>query len=99
MARLGELDDYEVFSGQGDVRSLLDLDSPTILKIHATQNENVQRAFVMLAFYNIYKEMFQRGPQDRITHVIVFDEAHRACLLYTSPSPRDLSTSRMPSSA
>ena len=25
--------------------------------------------------------------------------AVRACLLYTSPSPRDLSTSRMPSSA
>ena len=24
---------------------------------------------------------------------------HNACLLYTSPSPRDLSTSRMPSSA
>ena len=24
---------------------------------------------------------------------------HRNCLLYTSPSPRDLSTSRMPSSA
>ena len=26
-------------------------------------------------------------------------EQRRACLLYTSPSPRDLSTSRMPSSA
>ena len=26
-------------------------------------------------------------------------EGHRTCLLYTSPSPRDLSTSRMPSSA
>ena len=26
-------------------------------------------------------------------------EGYRACLLYTSPSPRDLSTSRMPSSA
>ena len=26
-------------------------------------------------------------------------EHRRACLLYTSPSPRDLSTSRMPSSA
>ena len=25
--------------------------------------------------------------------------AYEACLLYTSPSPRDLSTSRMPSSA
>ena len=24
---------------------------------------------------------------------------HKICLLYTSPSPRDLSTSRMPSSA
>ena len=28
-----------------------------------------------------------------------FDEALDFCLLYTSPSPRDLSTSRMPSSA
>ena len=28
-----------------------------------------------------------------------FVEAYKACLLYTSPSPRDLSTSRMPSSA
>ena len=26
-------------------------------------------------------------------------EKDKACLLYTSPSPRDLSTSRMPSSA
>ena len=26
-------------------------------------------------------------------------EIHQACLLYTSPSPRDLSTTRMPSSA
>ena len=31
---------------------------------------------------------------------VVFQDAHlQACLLYTSPSPRDLSTSRMPSSA
>ena len=27
------------------------------------------------------------------------DKGHGSCLLYTSPSPRDLSTSRMPSSA
>ena len=27
------------------------------------------------------------------------DEVHRVCLLYTSPSPRDPKTSRMPSSA
>ena len=29
----------------------------------------------------------------------VFCLVHKICLLYTSPSPRDLSTSRMPSSA
>ena len=29
----------------------------------------------------------------------VRSKAFRVCLLYTSPSPRDLSTSRMPSSA
>ena len=31
-------------------------------------------------------------------HVVEFDK-DLICLLYTSPSPRDLSTSRMPSSA
>ena len=31
--------------------------------------------------------------------LITFDELLNYCLLYTSPSPRDLSTSRMPSSA
>ena len=35
-----------------------------------------------------------------LTGMIRADEAqHQSCLLYTSPSPRDLSTSRMPSSA
>ena len=29
----------------------------------------------------------------------ILDTEGRVCLLYTSPSPRDLSTSRMPSSA
>ena len=29
----------------------------------------------------------------------ISSEENKACLLYTSPSPRDLSTSRMPSSA
>ena len=36
--------------------------------------------------------------EDRVGPLRVAHEA-RACLLYTSPSPRDLSTSRMPSSA
>ena len=40
---------------------------------------------------------------NRITYRVKFEQSikHTAyiCLLYTSPSPRDLSTSRMPSSA
>ena len=38
------------------------------------------------------------NPED-ITHEVITAEVACACLLYTSPSPRDLSTSRMPSSA
>ena len=34
-----------------------------------------------------------------LTRAVVFDANGNPCLLYTSPSPRDLSTSRMPSSA
>ena len=33
------------------------------------------------------------------TAMLRFKEESQSCLLYTSPSPRDLSTSRMPSSA
>ena len=38
-----------------------------------------------------YQEYTRRPP--------TFEMPSRSCLLYTSPSPRDLSTSRMPSSA
>ena len=48
-----------------------------------------------------YYNLIERG-QDAIQGIldIAQESQHpRACLLYTSPSPRDLSTSRMPSSA
>ena len=42
---------------------------------------------------DVYKRQLQN-------HWANFNQTwHKACLLYTSPSPRDLSTSRMPSSA
>ena len=37
----------------------------------------------------------ERGDQTELPEPVFI----KACLLYTSPSPRDLSTSRMPSSA
>ena len=43
-------------------------------------------------------EMIKKANGKRTIPQIFFDEQH-ICLLYTSPSPRDLSTSRMPSSA
>ena len=52
----------------------------------------------------IYKETVDSSIYARsqgITHPEMLDEDGYVinCLLYTSPSPRDLSTSRMPSSA
>ena len=54
----------------------------------------------------INKQLFARAKKDKIQKAQEKDllesleEQHAiACLLYTSPSPRDLSTSRMPSSA
>ena len=40
-----------------------------------------------------------RADLDAGTGPFSFSAQYRCCLLYTSPSPRDLSTSRMPSSA
>ena len=45
-------------------------------------------------FYSEYTPLFLKNG---ITNV--FSNLSEVCLLYTSPSPRDLSTSRMPSSA
>ena len=85
LVRLNELNDYGVFETSGAVRSLLASNTPSVLRIHATQNDGVQRAVAMLALYNIYKEMFRRGVQPRITHAVVFDEAHRASRLRLLP--------------
>lgn len=86
LARLGELDDYGFFE-VGQVReSLWESDRPVVIRIHATQNDTLQRAFAALVFYGLYKDMFRRGTQDRITHALIFDEAHRAAGLKLIPT-------------
>ena len=45
------------------------------------------------------KEIWRQIANELIPHDGVHQDNDYACLLYTSPSPRDLSTSRMPSSA
>ena len=48
-----------------------------------------------------FMEVIDPNNSDPYLHVmhVHSGETHYTCLLYTSPSPRDLSTSRMPSSA
>ena len=86
LARLDELDDYGFFEVAASHGSLWEGSEPTVVRIHTTQNDNLQRAFASLVFYGLYKDMFRRGIQDRITHAVVFDEAHRAAKLKLIPT-------------
>ena len=86
LARLNELDDYGFFDLGESHRSLWEHEQPTVIRVHTTQNENLQRAFAALVFYGLYKDMFRRGLRDRITHAVIFDEAHRAARLKLIPT-------------
>ena len=46
----------------------------------------MQRAYASFALYSIYQDMFRRGRPDRITHAVIFDEAHRAAKLKLIPT-------------
>jgi DNA phosphorothioation-dependent restriction protein DptH len=86
LARLDELDDYGFFDVTELHDSLWDSDDPIVIRIHSTQNDNLQKAFASLIFYGLYKDMFRRGLCDRITHAVIFDEAHRAARLQLIPT-------------
>lgn len=85
LARLTELDDYGFFAPGETRESLWKSDRPTVVRIHTTQNDALQRAFASLVFYGLHKDMFRRGIQERITHALIFDEAHRAAGLKLIP--------------
>ena len=59
-------------------------------------------AYVMLELLELVRHGILEGVSQKLDQAFskqLFNTAFEACLLYTSPSPRDLSTSRMPSSA
>ena len=60
-------------------------DFSSVAELRRDQLEKLAAGFRMFAHFG-----FNEGVAGHITY---------SCLLYTSPSPRDLSTSRMPSSA
>ena len=58
------------------------------------------KEFVGLSpFKNEKTPSFTVNDEKEFYHCFATSEHGNICLLYTSPSPRDLSTSRMPSSA
>ena len=65
--------------------------------------EYMNRPFVMKEFEEALSTLkTKKSPDpDKVTNEMLehLDAKAKSCLLYTSPSPRDLSTSRMPSSA
>jgi DNA phosphorothioation-dependent restriction protein DptH len=86
LARLSELDDFEFFQAEQGAKSLLDSTRPQILRVHVSKSEAVQRAYASFALYSIYQDMFRRGRPNRITHAVIFDEAHRAAKLKLIPT-------------
>ena len=85
LAQLQELTDYGFFDGEDGAASILMDHRPTLVRVHLSTNEIVQRAFSAFVLYSIYKDMFRRGVQDSLTHAIIFDEAHRAAKLKLIP--------------
>ncbi len=86
LARLEELDDYGFFEVGTERGSLWNADRPTVIRIHRSKNDVLQNAFASLLLYGLYKNMFQRGIRDRITHAVIVDEAHRAGKLSLIPT-------------
>jgi len=91
-----------LLAADGAILALLTSSSLTGTSV-ATHTAFVVAAILLAAsaafgFGTIYPRTIQDSPPTRIFFLSIL-EKERDCLLYTSPSPRDLSTSRMPSSA
>ena len=82
----------------------------SILEIKASSLRNMQNSKISMSsalvtgddiFYEKFYFDFTYDFVDRELAILGFNygDIFISCLLYTSPSPRDLSTSRMPSSA
>ena len=85
--------------------------STAVLDADKRRSESATRKIVIVDLENTMFGDHVDSPQDRSTEILALAEARRPtdmvivgcnphlCLLYTSPSPRDATLSRMPSSA
>ena len=87
-----------VLSGRGDVVGATLVQSPDVHKISFTGSAGVGASIMRDGAATMKRVTLELGGK---SPTIVLDDADfsKACLLYTSPSPRDVEESRMPSSA
>ena len=69
------------------------------LKNHLDTKFNNNQIIDKLTNIGLEVESFESSTSELDTFIVAKIINAKTCLLYTSPSPRDLSTSRMPSSA
>ena len=67
--------------------------------MHANFSNTVLRTCGSKAIYEAICEAFRPVTAEHIAVYGAFNDQRLTCLLYTSPSPRDATLSRMPSSA
>ena len=84
-----------------ETKSISKLSSSLSEYLDDKQLEQVKKAFFYAS--NAHSGQFRSSGDPYVSHPIavakILADFKMDCLLYTSPSPRDLSTSRMPSSA
>ena len=71
----------------GEPKALVDIHGESLIQILIRKLKQKKLRIIIVTRAELFYEMEKLGEK-----VVI-------CLLYTSPSPRDLSTSRMPSSA
>lgn len=84
--RLTELADRGFFEADTPRPGYLDTNYPIVLRLHESRAMAAQTAFAAFAFYRIYQDMFRRGRPEKLTHAVLFDEAHRASNLSLIPT-------------
>ena len=74
-------------------------DQPQAIAELAERIENGENDVVLMGATGTGKTATTAWLIEKLQRPTLIIEPNKTCLLYTSPSPRDLSTSRMPSSA
>ena len=86
-------------SSQSKFESLLDSEWSKIVNDNPVYASSMGDLSRNTEWSNTSVENIYSDHQHQLNILNQLDELDISCLLYTSPSPRDLSTSRMPSSA